>query len=115
MSDWIDVCQRQDIVAGTGVCALLNSQQVAIFRCRVSDELYAVSNYDPIGEANVLSRGIIGSVKGEVVVSSPLYKQHFSLVTGECLQSPKHQLTTYKVRYQGDKVQLLSDRAVNAA
>ena len=39
--------------------------------------LYAIGNYDPAGDANVLSRGIIGSVNGQTVVASPLYKHHF--------------------------------------
>ncbi|WP_394205040.1 nitrite reductase small subunit NirD [Shewanella waksmanii] len=108
MSHWIDICHRNDVVAGTGVCALVNSEQVAIFRCRTTDSLYAVSNYDPIGQANVLSRGIMGSIEGQVVVASPLYKQHFCLNTGSCLQSPEHQLKTYQVRYAGEKIQLLS-------
>ncbi|MCG9698162.1 nitrite reductase small subunit NirD [Shewanella sp. Isolate11] len=107
MNTWVDICQSEDIVAGTGVCALLGSEQVAIFRCRQSDRLFAVSNYDPIGRANVLSRGIMGCIKGELVVSSPLYKQHFNLQTGGCLQDPNYQLKTYEVRRQGQSIQLL--------
>ncbi|QLE87590.1 MULTISPECIES: nitrite reductase small subunit NirD [Shewanella] len=108
MSNWIDVCHRNDVVAGTGVCALVDNEQVAIFRCRSTDELYAVSNYDPIGQANVLSRGIMGCVAGQVVVASPLYKQHFCLDTGSCLQLPQYKLKTYPVRYAGEQIQLLS-------
>jgi len=47
-----------DILPDTGVCALVKEQQVAIFRSRRLNELFAVGNYDPIGEANVLSRGV---------------------------------------------------------
>jgi nitrite reductase (NADH) small subunit len=108
MGTWIDICQRTDIVPGTGVCALLGEAQVAVFRCRQTDALYAIDNYDPIGRAQVLSRGIIGCVAGEPVVASPLYKQHFNLSTGVCLQSPKVQLKTYDVRYLDDRVQLSS-------
>jgi nitrite reductase (NADH) small subunit len=42
------------------------------------------------------------------VVASPLYKQHFNLTTGACLQSPEFKLKTYGVRYLGDRVQLFS-------
>jgi nitrite reductase (NADH) large subunit len=35
--------------------------------------------------AHVLSRGIVGELRGERVVASPLYKHHYSLATGRCL------------------------------
>jgi nitrite reductase/ring-hydroxylating ferredoxin subunit len=31
-------------------------------------------------------RGIIGDLQGERVIASPIYKQHFSLATGRCLE-----------------------------
>ena len=61
------------------MCALLDGQQVAMFR--VGDAVHAIGNHDPASGANVLSRGIVGDVAGELVVASPMYKQHFSLVT----------------------------------
>lgn len=33
-----------------------------------------------------MSRGIIGDLQGERVIASPIYKQHFSLATGRCLE-----------------------------
>ncbi|HEV2429913.1 MAG TPA: nitrite reductase small subunit NirD, partial [Burkholderiales bacterium] len=77
------ICRVEDIVPDTGVCALVGGEQVAVFR--VEDQVYAVGNHDPFSGANVLSRGIVGDLKGELVVASPVYKQHFSLVTGRCL------------------------------
>jgi len=106
MSDWTTVCSEHDITAGAGVCALLGSDQVAIFKTRKENELYAVSNYDPFGKANVLSRGIIGSIGDKVVVASPLYKQHFDLATGECIEDESVKLKTYAVRIDSGKVQL---------
>ena len=76
---WITVCKKTELTPNTGVCALVNEEQVAVFWEGISNELYALSNYDPIGEANVLSRGILGSVGEDMVVASPLYKQHFKL------------------------------------
>ncbi len=69
-------------------------EQVAIFLESKNSEIYAVSNYDPIGEANVLSRGLICSLGDKLTVASPLYKQHFCLATGECVEEPEHQLKT---------------------
>ncbi|WP_258405051.1 nitrite reductase small subunit NirD [Shewanella psychrotolerans] len=103
---WISVCLQDDIVPGTGVCALVEGRQIALFRCRQTNQFYGIDNYDPVGGANVLSRGIIGSIEGAPVVASPLYKHHFDLNTGSCLQAPEHKLTTYLVRTQGAEVQL---------
>ena len=47
-----------------------------------------MGNLDPFSRANVLSRGIVGDLKGELVVASPVYKQHFSLRTGQCVEDP---------------------------
>lgn len=108
MSNWVTVCEKNDLLPGTGLCALLNGEQVAIFRIAKTDAIYAVSNYDPIGEANVLSRGMTGSIGEAVVVASPLYKQHFNLETGACLEEEGVALKTYDVRVEGDAVQLLA-------
>jgi len=104
--EWVDICEVTDLLPDTGLCALVNDQQVAIFNsCRLN-ELFAVSNYDPISAANVLSRGIIGSIGDAVVVASPIYKQHFNLRTGECLEKPEFTLSTYSVRIQDGWVQV---------
>lgn len=106
MSQWTDICKQSDLTPNTGICAQFNQQQVAIFFCQRQQSLYAVSNYDPIGDANVISRGMIGSIDSEFYVSSPLYKQHFHLETGLCLEDPEHRLKTYLVRVSNDMVQL---------
>ncbi len=111
MSDensWVTVCGEEVLAPDTGVCAMLGGEQVAIFRVGQTGQVFAVSNYDPIGEANVLSRGIIGSLGDEIVVASPLYKQHFSLKTGACLEQGDCSLKTYPVRLHRGEVQLRS-------
>jgi len=106
MSDWVTVCGLNDIAPDTGVCASLNGEQVALFRFGGSDQVFAVSNYDPFGKANVLSRGIIGSIGEQLVVASPLYKQHFDLATGECLEDADVSLKTFQVKVVNDQVLL---------
>ena len=101
---WITVCKKTELTPNTGVCALVNEEQVAVFWEGISNELYALSNYDPIGEANVLSRGILGSVGDDMVVASPLYKQHFDLRTGDCLEQQGQQVPVYATRIDGDSV-----------
>lgn len=108
MEDWKTVCKADDLTPNTGICALIEDTQVAIFYCKRQDKLYGLSNFDPIGKANVISRGIMGSLSGEPYVASPLYKQHFHLETGACLEEPEHQLSTFDVRKVGDQIQVLT-------
>ncbi|ARN74342.1 nitrite reductase small subunit NirD [Oceanicoccus sagamiensis] len=107
-SNWKEICHIDAIVPNAGRCALVEGEQVAIFRIQKSgnDELYAINNHDPFSKANVLSRGIIGSLSDRVVVASPIYKQHFCLATGECLEDEATQLKTYRVRVENNMVQL---------
>ena len=103
---WQDICALESIVPNSGVCALINDKQIAIFRIGQSEEIYAVDNFDPIGNANVLSRGIVGDIQGEIVVASPLYKQHFSLKSGQCLEDEDVRLNTYASRVHQGKIQI---------
>ena len=100
---WVAVCKLTDIVPNTGVCALVHGRQVAVFRLD-DNSVYAVNNHDPFSRANVLSRGIVGDLKGELVVASPVYKQHFSLATGQCLEDPSVRLPVFPARIEGDTV-----------
>ena len=99
------ICRLDDIVPGTGVAALVGAEQVAIFR--IDQEVYAIGNRDPFSGANVLSRGIVGDLKGELVVASPVYKQHFSLLTGRCIEDPSVSVPVYGARVEGADIQIL--------
>ncbi|MFA9217774.1 MAG: nitrite reductase small subunit NirD [Sphingomonadaceae bacterium] len=104
-ANWVAVCALSDIVANTGVCALLNGEQVAVFH--VDDggpRVFAIDNFDPNSNAAVLSRGLVGSLGERIVVASPIYKQHFDLQTGECLEAPEHSVGTYPARIEDGKV-----------
>jgi len=92
------VCHVDQILNNAGVCALVGGEQVAVFR--VEENVYAVGNHDPFSRANVLSRGIVGDLKGELVVASPVYKQHFSLLTGRCLEDATVRIPVYAARVQ---------------
>jgi nitrite reductase (NADH) small subunit len=95
-NNWIRICNANDIRPFSGVAALVLGRQVAIFRLR--SEYYAISDYDPFSASYVLSRGSVAERAGVAKVSSPVYKQSFSLTTGECLDDPTVKLTTYPVR-----------------
>lgn len=101
---WLTVCSVDDLQENSGVCALVDGQQVAIFY--LAKTVYAINNYDPIGKANVLSRGIVGDLKGQIVVASPLYKQHFNLQTGMCLEDESVSVPVYACRIDDGKVQV---------
>src|SRR5918912_1535040 len=88
------VCRLEDILPNGGVCALVEGQQGAIFRLD-DDRVFALGNRDPFSGANVLSRGIVGDLKGELVVASPVYKQHFSLLTGRCIEDESVRIPVY--------------------
>jgi nitrite reductase (NADH) small subunit len=104
-NQWTPVCAVDRIVPDTGVAALLNGRQVAVFRVGAdSPRLFAIDNYDPNSDAAVLSRGLIGSIGERIVVASPIYKHHFDLQTGECIESPAHSVASYPVRVEDGKV-----------
>ena len=105
INQWNPICQLAQIVPDTGVCALLAGRQVAVFRVGGdSPRLFAIDNYDPNSHASVLSRGLVGSIGERIVVASPIYKQHFDLQTGECLEAPQHSVASYPVRVEDGRV-----------
>ena len=102
---WQTLCRRQDLVANSGVVAWLNGVQVALFYLPGhAQELYALDHFDPFSKAHVIARGIVGDIKGSPVVASPLYKQHFRLEDGQCLEEDEVKLRTWHVAFKGDEV-----------
>lgn len=126
----VRLCSRADLVAGSGIVAWHEGHQIALFylpcrpgaadglpgrpgaagesfnRPKAAGELYAVDNHDPFSGANVIGRGIVGDLKGELVVASPIYKQHFRLTDGQCLEDATRRLRTWSVGWDGDDVVL---------
>jgi nitrite reductase (NADH) small subunit len=100
---WTAVCALDDIVPETGVCARVQERHVAVFRLG-EDRLYAIDNVDPKSGASVLSRGLVGNLGERIVVASPLYKNHFDLATGECLEAPEHSVRAHAVRVDNGRV-----------
>lgn len=98
MSQWQNICKIDDILPGTGVCALSGGEQVAIFRPYHSDQVFAISNIDPFFEASVLSRGLIAEHQGELWVASPLKKQRFRLSDGLCMEDEQFSVKQYDAR-----------------
>lgn len=103
-SSWTPVCAQDALIPNLGTCALFDGKQVAMFK--VDGELFAIDNYDPISGANVLSRGIIGDIQGQLVVASPLYKQHFDLRSGQCIERDDVCLNVYQIREHDGNIEL---------
>ena len=106
MSRWQSICKLEAILPATGVCALVGGEQVAIFRPRADEELYAISNIDPFAQASVLSRGIIAEHQQELWVASPLKKQRFRLSDGLCMEDEQFSVKHYEARVKDGTVQL---------
>jgi nitrite reductase (NADH) small subunit len=105
IDNWTAVCALDEIVPDTGVCALLNGRQVAVFRVGELDpRVFAIDNHDPIADAAVLSRGLVCSIGERIAVASPIYKQHFDLQSGECLEAPAQSVASYPARIDGGQV-----------
>ena len=115
MSDWVAVCTKGQLIPERGVAVLVRDQQVALFRVTGTDEngepadfVYAVGHRDPFADANVIARGIVGSVGQGAdqrdTVASPMYKHVFVLATGECLTDPSASLPVYRTWIAGGVV-----------
>lgn len=108
MEQAVAICASDKIQVGLGVAALVKGKQVAIFRLR-DGSLHGISNYDPFSQANVMSRGITGSLQGRAVVASPIYKQHFDLKTGVCLEDESVAIDTFSVIERNGEVLVIGE------
>jgi len=108
---WVPIGALEMILLDTGVAAMVDGVQVAVFRL-VDGRLFALGNHDPCSGANVLSRGILGDVDGVAVVASPVHKQRFELHTGRCLDADTS-VPTFQVRVRNGliEVRLRDDRS----
>ncbi|PKH23865.1 nitrite reductase small subunit [Enterobacterales bacterium CwR94] len=106
MSQWYPVCELDAILPATGVCALVEAQQIALFRPRANDEVFAISNIDPFAQASVLSRGIIAEHQQALWVASPLKKQRFRLSDGLCMEDEAHSVAAYPVRVTAGMIEV---------
>lgn len=102
---WTVICPFDRLDPERGVAALVDGEQVAIFRT-YDGSLYAIGNRDPIAGANVMSRGIVGTRGDAPTVASPLHKQVYDLRTGECLDEPGVSVPVYRVRLRDDMIEI---------
>jgi nitrite reductase (NADH) small subunit len=101
------VCAYDDLVPERGVAALVGAAQVALFRLH-DGTVRAVDHRDPFSGANVLARGIVGTRGDRPTVASPMFKQVFDLVTGECLDDPAVSVRVFPVEVRAGVVHVLA-------
>ena len=116
MSEWVGVCTKGQLISERGVAVLVHDQQVALFKVTGTDLdsgdpvdlVYAVGHRDPFADANVIARGIVGSVGSGAeqrdTVASPMYKHVFELATGTCVTDPSQRLPVYRTWIAGGVV-----------
>lgn len=108
-ASWQPVCSRRDLVANSGVVVWFAGAQVALFHvpdAPADGQVHAIHNRDPQSAANVIGRGMLGHLQGALVVASPLYKQHFRLKDGSCVEQPEVSIKVWPARLNGDQVEL---------
>ena len=102
---WVAICAFDRLLPERGVAALVEGEQVAVFRT-FDGMLHAIGNRDPFSGAFVLSRGIVGSAGDAPTVASPVFKQVFDLRTGRCLSDSAVTVPVHEVRRRGDAVEI---------
>lgn len=119
-TEWTELCTERDLVPNSGVVAWYEGAQIALFWLPDGipgnpgvGRVFAVDNHDPFSQANVIGRGLVGDLKGQPVVASPLYKQHFRLEDGVCLEDQSKKLTVWKARLNHGKVEIKSEQHSN--
>jgi nitrite reductase (NADH) small subunit len=106
----VAICELHRIRRESGAAALVRGEAVAVFRTH-DDEVFALSNVDPVAGASVMSRGIVGTRRGVPFVASPMHKQAWGLRDGICLDDETLRITTYDVRVEAGVVVVGAARA----
>ena len=110
---WQEICGIDDIPEQAGIGARLGRKPIALFR--FGKTVYALDDREPGGDANVLSRGILGDAAGEPVVISPLYKQRIRLRDGCQVENGEPAVRAWPVKIENGKVWVGSDALVMRA
>ena len=139
-SGWVQICRLDELPTDSGMAALLNEntpqeEQIALFkvveRATQASTIYAISNFDPFSQANVLARGILCSSSSSdktseektspdnkslaLAVASPVLKQHFDLSSGQCVEESDVVIKTYPSKISDGLVFVQASANVAAA
>jgi nitrite reductase (NADH) small subunit len=104
---WVPACSLHDLVADSGIAVWTEFGPVAIYWLPDTETQYfAIGHHDPASGANVLARGIVGDIKDEPVVASPIYKHHYSLITGICIENNALTVPVFALREHNGQLEL---------
>jgi nitrite reductase (NADH) small subunit len=98
VKNWYKVAETTAVPLNGGACVLYKGKQIALFHFARRNEWYACQNLCPHKMQMILSRGMIGSEKGEPKVACPFHKKTFSLKTGKNLNGDVCDIATYPVK-----------------
>lgn len=87
------ICAESDLEENWGEVALVDGHQYAIFKTKHG--YYACDHRDPNSGALVIARGIVGEKNSHSTIASPLYKEVYDLVTGECVSGDEYTIGVY--------------------
>ncbi|OJJ14741.1 nitrite reductase small subunit [marine bacterium AO1-C] len=100
VNHWFKAAKVADFPVDGGACIKFQDMQIAVFNFARRNEWYACQNLCPHKMQMILSRGIIGSSKGEPKVACPYHKKSFSLKTGENINGEEPAIATYPVKIE---------------
>ena len=100
---FVRVCSLNELEKVVAVAARVNGVQIALVRLP-DDRVLAVDHRDPRTGSCTMARGIVGSKNGEPTIAAPLFKEVYSLVTGQCLTNGQYRLLTHDVQIRSGDV-----------
>lgn len=100
---WINVGSETKLPLNAGIAAWVNGTALAIFDLG-EQGLYGIEHRDPASGVGVLARGLICDMQGSLCVASPLYKQHYRLSDGVCLEDAAFNTQVFEVKKQNGQV-----------
>lgn len=103
LMSWFHVGPEGNLPLNAGIAAWVDGTPVAIFDLGTLG-LYGIDNRDPASGVGVLARGLICDMQGSLCVASPLYKQHFRLSDGVCLEDAALNTQVFEVKKQDGQV-----------
>jgi nitrite reductase (NADH) large subunit len=101
---WVQVGKVWDFPADGGAAVKYGRTQLAVFNFASRGEWYASQNMCPHRREFVLSRGLLGDVRGTPKVACPVHKKTFSLESGQCLGGDDLAVRVFPVKVEADDV-----------
>ncbi|MBM4152150.1 MAG: nitrite reductase small subunit NirD [Kiritimatiellaceae bacterium] len=101
---WVDFGPKSVVPSNGGATMKYGRHQIAVFHFEKKNQWFASQNMCPHKREMVLSRGLLGDVKGIPKVVCPMHKRSFSLETGEGLADPEYRIHTFPVEIRNDRI-----------